>query len=138
MTLTLTQQQLVRESFSLIREDALPVTLLFYGRLFDLDPSIRKMFQPDLVTQSKKLIDMLEVIVSSLGQFDQIRPRLEQLGGSHSTFGVQPSHYQTLTSAWLWALSKGLERQFTPETKAAWKVVLESVSEAMILGSVQR
>ncbi|MBC8165192.1 MAG: hemin receptor [Bryobacteraceae bacterium] len=138
MTFSPRQQQLVSDSFALIREEAIPVTLLFYGRLFDLDPSTRRMFQPDLQTQSKKLVDMLEVIVSSLSQFDRIRPRLGQLGASHAELGVQPAHYETLTSAWLWALSMGLERQFTPETKAAWKVVLEAVSEVMIRGAVQK
>ena len=46
------QKQIVAETFPLIREIAIPVSLLFYGRLFDLDPSLRRLFHIDMKEQS--------------------------------------------------------------------------------------
>ena len=39
---TVEQRRLVRQSFDSLREQAEPVALLFYGRLFELDPSARR------------------------------------------------------------------------------------------------
>ena len=44
--MTLREKQLVRESFQGIGEVAGPLSLLFYGRLFELDPALRPMFRP--------------------------------------------------------------------------------------------
>ena len=66
------QKQIIAETFPLIREIAIPVSLLFYGRLFDLDPSLRRLFTIDMKEQSKKLIAMLEAIVASIDKFRMI------------------------------------------------------------------
>ena len=60
------QQRLIRESFPEIRRMAGPVSLLFYGRLFALDPSLRPMFRQDIEVQGRKLMDMLTAIVDNL------------------------------------------------------------------------
>jgi hypothetical protein len=46
--MTAREKQLVRESFQAIREEAGPLSLLFYGRLFELDPQLRRMFHGDI------------------------------------------------------------------------------------------
>ena len=61
--MTSRQKQIVSDSFPLIREIAIPVSLLFYGRLFDLDPPLRRLFTIDMTEQSKKMVDILDEIV---------------------------------------------------------------------------
>ena len=82
--------QLVRESFELIREMAIPTAMLFYGRLFDMDPSLRGLFHVDFKAQSVKLMDTLSLVAESADRLDQLRPTLRELGRRHVDYGVQP------------------------------------------------
>ena len=74
--MTRDQRQLIRQSLDRLREEADPVTLLLYGKLFELDPSTRRLFHNDLVAQGRKLMDTLDAIASSLDRFESLRPRL--------------------------------------------------------------
>jgi hemoglobin-like flavoprotein len=85
-------KKLVRESFEEIRDLAGPLALLFYGRLFEMDPSIRPLFKGDMKAQGAKLMAMLEAVVGSLDDFDSIRAQLEELGRKHVEYGVSLSH----------------------------------------------
>ena len=102
------QKQIVSETFPLIREMALPVTLLFYGRLFDLDPSLRQLFKIDLKEQSKKLIATLDALVESIDDWQRIVPVLHQLGQRHVGYGVKEQYYDTVCSALVWAFGQAL------------------------------
>src|SRR5262245_15780346 len=95
------QRRLVRESFEVLRDQGGPVALLFYGRLFELDPAARRLFHNDLALQARKLVDTLDTIVQSLDRFDAIRPRLADLGRQHAGYGVRLEQYETVTTALL-------------------------------------
>jgi hemoglobin-like flavoprotein len=128
-------KKLVRESFEEIRDLAGPLALLFYGRLFEMDPSIRPLFRGDMKAQGAKLMAMLEAVVGSLDDFDSICPQLEELGRKHVEYGVSLSHYDTLTSALLWALAQALQPAFYQTHRAAWREVIESINSAMKAGA---
>jgi len=93
---------------------------LFYGRLFELDPSLRPMFKSDLASQGEKLTDMITVVVNGLTKLDAIVPAVQALGRRHVDYGVKDEHYDTVGEALLWTLEKGLGAAFTPAVKAAW------------------
>lgn len=129
------QKQIVTESFPLIREIAIPVSLLFYGRLFDLDPSLRPLFKIDMKEQSQKLVAMLDSIVSSLDDWEKIVPVLRELGQRHVTYGVKAEHYDTLCAALVWAFGQALQPGFDDEVRAAWTAVIQTVGEQMKIGA---
>ncbi len=131
------QKQIVSESFPLIREIAIPVSLLFYGRLFDVDPSLRKLFTIDMKEQSKKLVAMLDAIVASINDWDKIVPVLRELGQRHVTYGVKPEHYDILCSALVWAFGQALQPGFNDEIRLAWTAVIQAVNEQMKLGAAE-
>ena len=127
------QDQLIRDSFEVVHEMPEAIAMLFYGRLFNLEPSLRGLFKIDMHTQSRKLMDMLTSVVDSLEQFDRMRPALRELGRKHALeYGVKPEHYRVLMEALLWAFAQALQPQFYPETKAAWKAVLEDITKEML------
>lgn len=128
------QRWLVRDSFDLLQGMILPVTQLFYGRLFDLDPSLRALFKTDMKTQSRKLADTLATAISSLSDFERIKPQLRELGTRHASYGVQPAHYETVTAALLWALGQSLQQDFPPDVREAWRAMLNAVNAEMIAG----
>lgn len=132
--MTVTQRRLVRQSFELLCEDARPFMLLFYGKLFEMDPSARWLFHNDISLQGRKLMDMLADVVNSLDDFQSLKPGLAELGRKHAGYGVRQEQYETLTSALLWAIGQELERNFNSATKEAWRLAVTAVCEAMKAG----
>jgi len=129
---------MVRNSFDSLRDMSIPVALLFYGKLFEIDPAARPLFHIDLALQSQKLMDMLGAIVESLEDFDGMKVRLAELGRQHATYGVRHEQYETLTTALLWTLAQALGKDFDPPTRDAWKTALAAVSQAMAAGTLQK
>ena len=113
-------KKLVQESWTMVEPIAGRAAALFYGRLFELDPSLRAMFRGDLKEQGKKLMQMLTVVVRGLDRLDQLVPAVEALGRRHAGYGVRDEHYTTVAMALLWTLERGLGAAFTAPVRAAW------------------
>jgi hemoglobin-like flavoprotein len=128
------QVRLVRDSLDALREDAVPFALLFYGKLFELDPGVRRLFHQDLAVQGRKVMDMLTSVADSLDNFEPMRIRLAELGRKHAEYGVRPEQYETLTTALLWSIGQALGASFDVPTRDAWRVVLGAISMAMKVG----
>ncbi|OIP17744.1 MAG: hemin receptor [Betaproteobacteria bacterium CG2_30_59_46] len=122
---------LVRSSWQQVLPIKDTAAQLFYGRLFELDPSLRHMFKCDMVEQGSKLMSMINTVVSSLDNLGPILGRVEALGRGHVAYGVTEAHYDTVGSALLWTLDKGLGEQFTPAVKGAWTEAYGTLSSAM-------
>jgi hemoglobin-like flavoprotein len=129
------QKQIICDSFPLIREIAIPVSLLFYGRLFDLDPSLRQLFKIDMKEQSKKLVATLDTLVEGIDDWEKIVPVLRELGQRHVGYGVKEQHYNTVCSALVWAFGQALQPGFDDEVRAAWTAVIQAVNEQMKIGA---
>src|SRR5215472_8895350 len=84
----MTQHQigLVQSSFSLVVPILESATMMFYDRLFQLDPSLRPMFRAPQPEQARKLAHILTVVVKGLNRPDQILPAAEELGRRHSNY----------------------------------------------------
>ena len=120
---TNTQKVLVQESFAAVMPIADDAAALFYRRLFELDPSLERMFKGDMTEQRRKLMQMLTAAVKGLDRLDQLVPVVEELGRRHAGYGVADAHYDTVGAALLWTLEKGLGNAFTPDVKDAWIAV---------------
>ena len=129
------QITLVRDSFEKVVPIADAAAALFYGRLFDLDPSLEPLFKGDIVEQGRKLMQMLGVAVRSLDRLEQIVPAVRALGARHVAYGVRDEHYETVGRALLWTLKRGLGDSFTPEVEAAWAEVYTTLAGAMKAGA---
>ena len=133
--LTPAQKRLVRESFESASYYSVALTKLFYGRLFELEPTVRPLFKSNLEEQSLKLLDMLRTVVDALDRFEEVRPLLVELGRKHVTYGTRPEHYEVVSKALLWALSQALELEYDGEAKKAWDQMLRAISAAMLEGA---
>jgi len=129
--MTHAQRMLVRETLDRLRVEAEPVTLLLYGKLFELDPSTRPLFHNDLMAQGRKLIATLDSIAAALDSLESIRPSLLELGRLHASYGIQPGHYETLITAMLWAFGQALGPDFDARTREAWRAALTAVAAVM-------
>ena len=129
--LTVVQKSLVQNSFASIATIADDAAVLFYQRLFELDPSLRPMFRGDMAEQRKKLMQMITAAVKGLDRLEQLVPVVKDLGRRHAGYGVADSHYDTVGAALLWTLEVGLGRAFTPDVKEAWTAVYGLLATTM-------
>lgn len=129
--LTDTQIALVQKSFAVIAPIADDAAVLFYQRLFEIDPSLKSLFRGDMTEQRRKLMQMLTAAVKGLQRVDRLVPVLEDLGRRHIGYGVTDQHYDTVGAALLWTLEKGLGRAFTPEVQEAWTAVYGLLANTM-------
>jgi len=114
------QIYLVRTSFAAVTPIAEQAGLMFYDRLFTIDPALRPLFKGDIAEQSRTLMKMIAVAVGGLDKLDTIVPAVQALGVRHAGYGVKPADYDTVATALLWTLGQGLGDGFTPEVEAAW------------------
>ncbi len=135
--------ELVQSSFKKITPIAETAAKIFYDKLFELDPKLKKLFptaNPEAMKgQGNKLMTMLTSAVSGLTNLDKLTPILENLGKTHIGYNVEASHYDTVGTALLETLSIGLGEDFTPEVKEAWTdtyTVMASVMKTAAYGEV--
>lgn len=126
------QIQLCKDSWSKVEPIADDAAALFYSNLFEADPSLKALFKGDMAEQGKKLMEMITAAVRMLDKLDQLVPIVQNLGIRHATYGVEPSHYDTVGGALLKTLSQGLGDAFTDDVKAAWTVAYGILATTMI------
>ena len=114
------QVALVQRSWNDVLPIADTAAQMFYERLFDLDPSLRPLFQNDMTRQRHKLVDMLSVVVGGLTRLEDLLPTVRALGRRHAGYGVRHGHYATVGMALLWTLEQGLGDSFSAEVREAW------------------
>jgi hemoglobin-like flavoprotein len=132
-SMTPSQVTLIRESWSAVEPIADTAAGLFYGRLFELDPAIERLFRrTDMAAQRKVLMQTLTVVVKSLDKLDQLVPAVQALGRRHAGYGVREEHYATVGSALLWTLEQGLGAGFTPAVREAWTLAYGTLASVMI------
>ena len=122
---------LVRSSWQQVLPIKETAAQLFYGQLFELDPSLRSMFKGDMVEQGRKLMMIINTAVSSLDDLSPILGAVEEMGRRHVGYGVTEAHYDTVGSALIWTLGKGLGEQFTPAVRDAWVETYTTLASAM-------
>ncbi len=126
------QIALVQSSFAAVRPIADVAAALFYDRLFELDPALRRLFHGDMRSQGRKLMGMLALAVEQLDQPDELLPAVRFLALRHQGYGVAPQHYATVGAALLWTLERGLGDGYTPEVRVAWTAAYMWLSDAML------
>jgi hemoglobin-like flavoprotein len=122
---------LVRSSWQQVLPIKDTAAALFYGQLFELDPSLRGMFKGDMVEQGRKLMAIINTAVNSLDNLGPILGAVEDMGRRHVAYGVTEAHYDTVGSALIWTLGRGLGDQFTPAVKDAWLETYTTLASAM-------
>lgn len=129
--MTTQQVALVQSSFNLVIPILETATTMFYDRLFEIDPSLRRMFRTSREEQARKLAHVLTVVVKGLSRPEQILPAVQELGRRHSGYGVRREHYATVGAALLWTLQQGLGEAFTNDVREAWAAAYSLLSSTM-------
>jgi len=126
------QQTLVQTSFAKVAPIADTAASLFYDELFQRDPRLRALFNPDMAEQRRKLMAMLATAVAHVGDWTKISAAVQALGRRHVTYGVKPADYETVGAALMATLEKGLGDDFNPEVRDAWAACIALVAGEML------
>lgn len=121
----------VKDSWKSVEEISDTAAELFYGRLFELDPSLKSLFTSDMTEQGKKLMQMIGVAVANLHQLEEVLEPVQALGKRHVDYNVTAAHYDTVGEALLWTLEKGLGDAFTEPVKNAWSKTYTTLATVM-------
>ncbi len=126
------QKTLIRETWQMVTPIADQAASMFYERLFDLNPELRPLFPGAISTRHRqKLIAALSAVVEALEHLETIVPTLESLGRRHTSYGVEDAHYETVGTALLDTLEKGLGDNWSEDAGAAWGVAYGPVAGVM-------
>ena len=126
------QIKAIQESFAKVVPISEQAAALFYGRLFEIAPSVKPLFRGDMTEQGRKLMATLAVVVNGLTNLESILPAASALAKRHVGYGVKPIHYPIVGEALLWTLERGLGADWTPELAEAWTDAYGVLSDYMI------
>lgn len=133
--MTIEQRHLLRKSFQAVEAAPIVAALIFYRRLFELDPRLRHLFKTDIEVQSVKLVEMLRVSLALLEKPGALQQELEELGARHVNYGVKKEHYVTVGQSLLEMLAEVQKNGFDTETRAAWTELYQVIETAMLRGA---
>jgi len=132
MTISVAQKELVQATWLKVMPIADTAASLFYQRLFELDPSIGRMFRnTNMAAQRLKLIHMLSAAVKGMDSINALLPTLKDLGRNHVKYGVQDEHYVSVGEALLWTLEQGLGPIYTAKVADAWTATYALIADVM-------
>lgn len=129
---------LVQESFRKLGPITDQMAALFFVRLFELDPSLRRQFCGNMGQQSRRLVRLVAAAVRSLDHLERLQPAIRRLGVRQACHGARDEHYALSGSALLWTLEKTLGPEFTPAVKNAWTQFYTILANAMLDGVHRR
>lgn len=126
------QIRLVRVTWLQAAPIAQVVARFFYGRLFELDPEIRRLFgYTDLVAERREFLLRVTVCVGALDRVETIRSALEGLARRNVKYGVVDRHYAVAESALLWTMEQALGEAYTAEVHVAWSAACRALTTIM-------
>src|SRR5688572_18401755 len=120
MPITSRQVLLVQTSFGKVIRDIDLAATYFYEQMFELDPALRALFKHDILSQGRKLIHTLLLIVNNLEEPANLIPTVETLARNHLKYGVKESYYPTAGKALIATIKHAMADEYTTEIESAW------------------
>jgi hemoglobin-like flavoprotein len=129
-------ERLVRESWTLFEPVAVESAQFFYDKLLSSTPSPGRC-SPGTDMGAGRLMQMFAEIVRILERPDSLVNEVADLGRRHVHYGVRDHEYDSVGTALLWTLERGLGPAFTPEVRNAWTEAYLLVAEVARRGAAR-
>lgn len=126
---------IVKESWAQVLPIADVAMEQFYCRLFELDPSLARLFEKkDMAEQQSHLANAIDLVVTHLHQPEALVRPLQDLGARHVKYGVAANDFQVVGKALLATLESGLADLWTNAHLKAWTAAWEIVVGQIMIG----
>ena len=129
---------ILRESMTLLRERKHLATEIFYERLFERNPSLRRLFTEDIVVQTEKVMMALGAVLAQIHNIDACRTMTRELAVRHVNYGVVAEDYDTVGLAVQDMLALVLDDDLDDELARAWQRAYASIASAMVASAYGR
>ena len=124
---------LLEQTFEMLAPQGEKLVERFYEELFKRYPKVKGLFlNTTTEKQQTKLLAALKLVVSNLRNQDVLVKALTEMGERHKKYGVQPEHYEAVTSTLLDVMEEFAGEAWTTTIADAWKSALDLVSNVMI------
>ncbi|WP_108812387.1 globin domain-containing protein [Sphingorhabdus sp. Alg231-15] len=130
--LTVSQVDMIRRTFLIIGADSVYAEEIFYRHLFRIKPELEDLLDRDSSIRSKKLTNMLGLIVSQIHNLPELLPMLGDLASRHIDYGVRAEHYHDVGRALIAMLRDILGSEFDSDAEAAWVKAYDGIAVSMI------
>lgn len=123
---------ILRESLVVLQENKELGTSVFYENLFEVDPSLRPMFDEDLTEQSNKALFAFGAIVAQIPDLEVCREMTRELAVRHVAYGVLPEHYVSVGAAVIKTVEMVMGVAMSSEIAVSWQKAYDAVAAVMI------
>ncbi|GAQ78371.1 non-symbiotic hemoglobin [Klebsormidium nitens] len=146
LPLTLGEQELVRETWTMLESNLADNGIALYLRLFEIAPEAKGLFafsedeenplhkDPTMRLHATEVLRSLGLAACRIGQSMRIGGVLENLGRRHVDYGATLEVYSVTKEAFLWVVERALEENSCPEVLTAWSKAYDNLANAMKRG----
>lgn len=132
-----TLSRLLKESWTLVEDQADELAQDFYARVFLADPSLRDLFPIHLVVQRTRLLDAIVRAIQTVEDPHALDEYLVRLGRDHRKFHATPEHYGVFGAALLDSLRTFAGDAWCIEYDQAWRDAYDAIATKMLTGAVR-
>ena len=105
---------------------------VFYGRLFDVNPSSRKLFKENASTQARVLQAIISTALSQLHDPTTFGKTMTQLAHVHVKRGVKAVQFGIAGDVLLWSLAHSLRSVWTDDMRQSWVKLYSGMLKALV------
>lgn len=115
---------IVKSTVPLIDAGGVAITDHFYNRLFSHNPELKNIFNMSNQHTGAQKVALFEAIAAyakNLDNLSVLKHAVERIANKHTSFHIQPSHYDTVGHHLIETYRELLPEQFTESVEQAWK-----------------
>ncbi|MEL6660762.1 MAG: globin domain-containing protein [Bacteroidota bacterium] len=132
MSLSEEQLDILHESLIVVKNNKDLATSVFYEKLFEIDPTLRRLFPPDLTEQADKALFAFGAVAAQIQNVGTLGDLTRDLAVRHVNYGVLPQHYTQVGGAVLATIEVVFGDDITPAVTDAWRKAYDLIATAMI------
>uniref|UniRef100_A0A8C5R5X5 Globin domain-containing protein n=1 Tax=Leptobrachium leishanense TaxID=445787 RepID=A0A8C5R5X5_9ANUR len=148
LELSLQEQELLTESWTLIQQDIAKVGVIIFIRLFETHPECKDTFflfrdvddlqglrmSKDLRAHGLRVLSFVEKSVARIENSSRLEELILELGKSHYRYNAPPQYYQYVGMEFISAVCPILKEKWTSEVEEVWKVLFRYICAVMEAG----
>lgn len=105
----------------------------FYGRLFDVHPSVKPLFNAGVAVQGRKLVSMISFLIRLMdSDADALHIQLKALARMHCAINVMSNQYAMMMDTLLWTLQYCLGQDIFLRARVSWLKCLSRVLQVLV------
>ena len=114
---------LVKSTIPLLEQAGSAITEYFYNRMFKHNPELKDIFNMSNQKTGKQKVALFEAIAAyakNIENLAALTTAVERIAQKHTSFNIQPAHYQIVGHHLLATLRELAPDAFTTEIEEAW------------------